>query len=293
MINELHDFETYLKEQDASPASIAGYLSDLKKFARWYEATTGKPPQPGRVISLDIIEFRGYLQNAKQKAATINRALASLSIFFSWAIGIGDVSNNPVSGVKYLKQEKTAPKWLDKYDQSALLRAVMDRKKPSLRDFAIITLLIHAGLRVSESCRLDLGDVTLLERSGSAQILGKGNKYRDVPLNITARKALKDWLDKRGNAPGPLFTSQKKGGRLTPKDIQLLITRYAAHIMGDGANVTPHTLRHTFCKALIDRGVSIDQVAALAGHGNINTTARYTKPSQKDLQRAVQKTAWE
>ncbi len=235
------------------------------------------------------------MQNAKQKAATINRALSSLSIFFAWAIGIGDVSNNPVSGVKYLKQEKTAPKWLDKYDQSALLRAVMDRKKPSLRDFAIIMLLIHVGLRVSEACRLDLDDVALLERSGSAQVLGKGNKYRDVPLNITARKALKDWLDKRGNSPGPLFTSQKKGGRLTPKGIQLLITRYAyaAHIMGDGARVTPHTLRHTFCKTLIDRDVSIDQVAALAGHGNINTTARYTKPSQKDLQRAVEKTAWE
>jgi integrase/recombinase XerC len=170
----------------------------------------------------------------------------------------------------------------------------MDKKKPSLRDYAIITLLIHAGLRVSEACRIDLDDVTLLERSGSAQLLGKGNKYREVPLNITARKAINDWLDKRGIVPGPLFTSQKKGGRLTPKGIQQLITRYAykAHLP-EGIKVTPHVLRHTFCKDLIDKDVSIDQIAALAGHHNINTTAKYTVPSQKDLQRAVDKTAWE
>jgi integrase/recombinase XerC len=287
-------FNAYLKEMDASPASIKAYLCDLRKFIRWYEDTTGVHPKTAAVIRLDIVEFRNYLErSARQQPATINRALASLSVYFTWAVGKRHILSNPVDGVNTIKEQPHDPKWLERHDLYALVRAVSDRKRPSRRDHAIIVLLIHTGLRVSQACRLDIEDLTIRDRSGVVRVRqGKGNKYRDVPLNATVRNALKDWIGERES--GPLFTSQKGAGRLTARAVEQMISRYAcAARLGEGAKVTPHVLRHTFCKTLIDNEVSIDQVAALAGHGNINTTAKYTKPSQRDLQRAVEKMSWE
>ncbi|MDI3538246.1 MAG: hypothetical protein PWQ13_269, partial [Bacillota bacterium] len=113
------------------------------------------------------------------------------------------------------------------------------------------------------------------------------------PLNATARRALQDWLEERGDAPGPVFTRQKgfTGEGLTPRRVQYMIRDYAVAAGLEG--VSPHTLRHTFCKSLVDAGESLDRVAALAGHANLNTTARYTQPTRKDLQKAVDRLAWE
>ncbi|WP_192868153.1 site-specific integrase, partial [Calderihabitans maritimus] len=80
-------------------------------------------------------------------------------------------------------------------------------------------------------------------------------------------------------------------GSLSPRAIEYLLAKYAYDARLEG--VTPHVLRHTFCKSLIDAGESLDRVAVLAGHSNLNTTARYTRPSDKDLQRAVERLAWE
>ena len=216
MIQEMMcEFNAYLREMDASLASIKAYLCDLRKFMRWYEETTGIHPKTAAVIRLDIVEFRNYLErSARQQPAAINRALASLSVYFAWAVEKRHILSNPVDGVNTIKEQPHAPKWLERQDLHALVRAVNDRKKPSKRDHAIIVFLVHTGLRVSEACRLDIEDLTLRDRSGLVRVRqGKGNKYREVPLNTTVRNALKDWIGERES--GPLFTSQKRGGRLT------------------------------------------------------------------------------
>jgi integrase/recombinase XerC len=286
----LTDFEQYLRgEKDASSATVRAYLNDLEKFFRWYLETTGETPKFDAIGALDIAEFKRYMQNRGQKPATINRALACLSTFFTWAVERGHAAQNPAGGVKPVPEVKPAPKALGRREQLALMRAV--QKGGRVRDIAIVTLLLHAGLRVSEVCALTLDDIVLGERSGKVIIrLGKGGKRREVPLNATARKAIKDWLGVRGEAPGPLFTSQK-GGFLSARAVEYLLAKYAynAHL----EKVTPHVLRHTFCKSLIDAGESLDRVAVLAGHSNLNTTARYTRPSDDDLQRAVDRLAWE
>jgi len=281
-------FEVHLRQQDASNATVCAYLSDLQKFSRWYAETTGDDVSLAGVGALDIAEFKRYLQTKGQKPATINRALAALSSLFAWAVESKIVASNPAAGVKKIQEARPAPKALGRLDQLALMRAVQSRKK--VRDIAIVTLLIHTGLRVSEACGLDLADVVTGERSGHVQVIGKGNKYRGVPLNATARQALRVWLEVRKDAPGPLFTSQKKG-RISRRAVESMIENYAR--IAKLENVTVHSLRHTFCKSLIDAGESIDRAAALAGHANLNTTARYTKPTQADLQRAVEKLAWE
>jgi len=195
--------------------------------------------------------------NRNQKPATINRALASLSTFFTWAVEQGHAAQNPVSGVKPVRETRAAPRALGRREQLALMRAV--QKSGRVRDIALVTLLLHTGLRVSEVCALTLEDITLRERSGVVVVRsGKGSKWREVPLNATARKALKDWLAVRGEAPGPLFTSQK-GGSLSPRAVEYLLAKYSYDARLEG--VTPHVLRHTFSKSLIDAGESLDRVA--------------------------------
>lgn len=170
-----------------------------------------------------------------------------------------------------------------------MIRAV--RNSGKARDIAIVTLLLHTGIRVSELCALAFEDVMLKERSGYIIIRsGKGSKRRDVPLNSMSRSALKEWLEVRGDAPGALFNG-KKSASLSPRAVEYLLEKYSSKAGLE--RVTPHMLRHTFCKSLIDAGESLDRVATLAGHENLNTTARYTKATVKDFQRTVEKLAWE
>lgn len=289
MYDLISEFEIYLREKDASSFTVRAYLSDLKKFIKWYWDTVGELPEVGVVGPLDAAEFKRHLQNRKQKPATINRALRSLKTFFKWAVVKGYIDQNPAGDIKPVSEVKNAPRALGRKEQQALMRAV--RKSGKERDIAIITLLMHTGLRVSELCALNIDDVTIRERSGHIIVRsGKGNKYREVPLNLTARRALKGWIKIRGNGPGPLFPG--RGGRhITARNIEFMISRYAYDARLE--NVTPHVLRHTFCKSLVDAGESLDRVAVLAGHADLNTTAKYTRPTRKDLQNSVDKLAWE
>ena len=131
------------------------------------------------------------------------------------------------------------------------------------------------------ACRHYIG-----ERSGSVTVRkGKGGKSRTVPLTLTARTALMAWREAAGAA---------LGDRVFPigaRAVQKALERYARRAGIEGA-VTPHMFRHTFCKILVDAGESLDRVAALAGHSSLNTTARYTKPTAQDLERAVSKLEW-
>lgn len=107
---------------------------------------------------------------------------------------------------------------------------------------------------------------------------------------MTIRKILLDYLASLPESQSFLFASNR-AERFTPLRVQHLVNRYAynAHLL----HVTPHILRHSFCKNLIDVGVSLDKVALLAGHTSLDVTSRYTTPSEQDLQEAVEHLAWE
>lgn len=142
---------------------------------------------------------------------------------------------------------------------------------------------MHTGLRVSEAVGLRIEDIVIKERSGSVRVMyGKGNNCREIPLNITIRKALVKYIESLGRSTW-LF-SNKKGGHISSRSAENILSKYGKLA---GINVTPHQLRHTFGKMLIDAGESMDRVAALMGHRNLNTTAQYTIPSHQDLQKAV------
>ena len=243
--------------------------------------------------------YKQYLLDQENKPKTINRRLAALAAYAHWLDQAGYVKNarNPVQGVKAVRETALAPKWLDKKQRAALLRAVDKevedamRRYPRLRlmflrDAAIVKLILYSGLRVSEVIQLKVSDILLDERKGSVVVReGKGTKRREIPLNIRARKAILDYLRLRPEVENEYLFLGQQNEAIKSKTVQRAVSRFTEVI--DIKNVTPHTLRHTFAKSLIDSGVSLEKVATLLGHSNLNTTRIYTTPGIQDLEDAI------
>lgn len=279
----LKRFEGYLRETDRGN-SVRSYIGDITRFCKWLQGHGGFFAEAS---PLDLVQYRNYLQAEGKAPATINRALISLRLFYSWMKSQGIVADNPVEVIKPVTvAAQHIPKWLNRNQQAALVRAVRGGHK---RDEVLIGIMLHVGLRVSEVCALEREDIVLSERSGKIIVRrGKGNKYREVPANKTIRRIILRWLEE--NSEGPLFAN-RKGKKMSSRAVFDVVEKYA--YIAKLQEVTPHTLRHTFCKNLIDMGVPIDQVAVMAGHSSLDVTKRYTAPSLTDLQEAVEKTAWE
>jgi site-specific recombinase XerD len=228
------------------------------------------------------------MTTAGAKPATANRRMAALRKFFGWAMGTGLVSDRPTDAVRGVEEAPRAPKSLDQRDIDKLIRAV--EGSGSKRDIAILQVLRHTGLRVGELAALKLGDIMISERKGTVTVRsGKGRKYRVVPLNVDARRAIDAYQEVRPQvADDRLFISQRGAG-IGAQAIENLVKKYARRADLDG--VTPHTLRHTFGKSALDAGVDLVTVAAFLGHDSVETTAIYTHPSARDLERAVERLA--
>jgi site-specific recombinase XerD len=281
----LEDFRRHLEDRERSSSTVSTYLGVLGQFWRWYQETTGEEPSPATITTTDLKEYKQDLRVRRKLApATVNKRLAVLRSFLTWAQATGRLADGrPPRVPKDVRQERPAPRWLDRRERLALLRAV--ERSGRDRDAALLQVLLHTGLRVGELVALEWSDVYLSPRKGHLVVRdGKGGKHREVPLNKEARDA----LVALGYAVGAgrdeeIFRGQR--GPLTTRAVQQLVRRY-----GDAAgleDVTPHVLRHTFCKDLIDAGAHLQEVAALAGHENLNTTRRYVEPSRGDLQGAV------
>ncbi len=156
----------------------------------------------------------------------------------------------------------------------------------SVRDRCIVLLLYHTGLRAGELAAVLLSDLALGERSGYVQVRrGKGNKSRRVPLNAEARSAIREYLQVCPSSVGqPLLVGQR-GEPLSAHAIYDVVVKYG-HRAGL-EDVTPHTLRHTFARALIASGTPLSDVADLLGHSSLDTTRIYTKASETDLAAVV------
>lgn len=287
-MNDLEEFETWLREQDRSPVTVRGYLADLRGFAAWFEQTNGKPLRVEEVTPADVREYRGWLQSVRRaSAATVRRHLMALRAYCRWGVGAGKIERDPTARAKMPREEKLSPGWLTKQEQYRLVREAErgvsaadtpKRRRLAVRDWAMTVFLLNTGLRIAELCELRPGDVQMSERSGWVTVReGKGGKTRRVPLNHDTRRALKAWLQERGESEGQLFD-------LTPSGAYRRLAE-----MGEraGVRVHPHTLRHTLAKNLVDAGVGLHEVAALLGHSSLNTTRVYVTPGERDLERAI------
>jgi site-specific recombinase XerD len=173
----------------------------------------------------------------------------------------------------------------------ALMQACQRDPGPAgSRDAAIIGLMYSAGLRRAEVVALDLADYRA--DNGQLVVRGKGRKERIAHLIEGATAALVDWLEARGASSGPLFWPVNKGDkvvkrRLTTQAIYNLLRKRARE--AGIAQASPHDLRRTFVSNLLDKGVDISTVARMAGHSNVQTTARYDRRPEEAQRKAAEK----
>jgi integrase/recombinase XerC len=288
---ELDAFLDALRGREASAHTIAAYCRDLAGFAAWFQRHVGTPCTLAAITATDVRDFRTHLRDHEHRApATINRKLAALRSFCQWAITAGRRTDSPIATVKDVREEPRRPRWFVKRDLDRLLREVDAAAKPStrVRDRAIVLLLRHTGIRVGELAALRVRDAILSERKGSLRVLGKGAKERTIPLNQTVRTALSAYLAVRqehaaSSGCSELFLGQR--GPLNSHAVEKLVRKYAR---GAGLqSFSPHSLRHSFAKSLLDAGEDLVTVQTLLGHERLDTTARYTRPGARDLEEAV------
>ena len=157
-------------------------------------------------------------------------------------------------------------------------------------------------MRVSELCNLRISDISFYDNRDMVKIRkGKGVKQRDIPLNSTVVKVIKDYLKSLEEKAVVQMTSATPGERhlfygqkrmpLTDRGVRYIIQKYAYSAKIE--HVSPHVFRHTCAKNLIDAGQPIDRVAKILGHSSVNTTSIYTMPTERDLHKTMESISWE
>jgi site-specific recombinase XerD len=227
----------------------------------------------------------------------VNRKLVALAAFGNWAAQTGILPANPALNIKSVGTVPQAPKWLDKKQRNALVQTLKDNLQKArmryprlwvlrLRDAVTVILLLNTGLRVSELCALRLNDTLLTDRKATLTVRsGKGGKQRVVPINKDARQMLEQWFSVCPQVPADSLFVGQRGEKLQARSVQSAVIRLAE--LAGLKDVTPHTLRHTFAKSLLDGGVTLEKVAMLLGHESLDTSRLYVTPGERDLEQAV------
>jgi integrase/recombinase XerC len=295
-------FERYLEAERAySPTTVEVYLRDVRALREHLRDRRGGDAALGRLAAHDV---RGQLAAlfGINGAATIGRKLSSVRAFCRFLVKRGVLEANPAAAIRGPKRKRGLPRALDVDDAFRLVEAPATTPRTShrtlsaaedarhgllrLRDTALLELLYGTGLRVSEACALDLGDIDR-DRYRVAMLIvrrGKGGKARQVPIGGAADRALVAYLPARkqlAQAGSALFVNAA-GQRLTPRSVQRMGKRWTI-ASGVHADATPHGLRHSFATHLLDEGVDLRAIQELLGHASLGSTQIYTKVSLDHL----------
>lgn len=273
----LAEYELALGRAPLARQSRRAYLSRVAGYLRWLTGAEvgGDPLAEPRARDAAVSAYRTWLTAyTDRKPATVNAALTALDHFYD------HLRLGAAAGVREIRRAEAVSRVLDDGEQARFLAAV--ESHGSVRDRAIAYALFFTGIRVGELVALDLADVRLRPRSGRLIVWeGRGAGYREVPVPVQPRPALREWTTDRSDwrgADGAAFFLNRRGGRLSTRSVDDLVVRlgHAAGIGGERP-VTPHVLRHTFGSRLLDGGTEIARVAELMGHKRLETTRQYAR----------------
>ena len=299
--------------QNASEKTISEYLLDLRIFFRFLLAKDKKiNPQSEEfekidiknidldyiknISTEDIYEFLMYADSVRgNMAAAKSRKLSAIKGFFKYLhTKRMMIDDNPAINIESPKKKQALPKFLSIDESLLLLDAVKNdiESKSRVRDYAIITLFLNCGMRVSELVGIDINDVDRELRS--LTVTGKSNKQRIVYLNSACRDALADYYSERigqkyvaVNTPA-LFLSNR-AQRISVKTVQWLVYKYLDMAGLQSKHYSVHKLRHTAATLMYQTGnVDVRVLKDILGHEQLNTTQIYTHVSNRSMQEAME-----
>jgi integrase/recombinase XerC len=269
------------------------YDHDAREFVQWCER--GGCPDPSALDHRTLRRYLAYLQTRGFSRSSTARKAASVRAYLRHLRRRGVLGRDVASAVQAPKGARRLPRMPRKSEAAALLDELSDGAASSdpraLRDLAVVELLYGAGLRVSECCGLDVGDVDL--RRSLVTVLGKGAKVRRLPLGEPARDAVATYL-RAGRAvlqpsaeAGRAMFLNARGRRLTPRDVRRVLDR---HPMADGRSLHPHALRHAYATHLLEGGADLRAVQELLGHADVGTTQIYTHVTRERMRAVYERT---
>ncbi|MFM8387336.1 MAG: tyrosine recombinase XerC [Planctomycetia bacterium] len=280
----LEALEAFLHHLEAvrnlSPHTLRAYATDLARMVGNLEEAG--LAQPGEV---DLFALRRHLARLKAErldARSIARHISAARAFWRWLVAEGHVESNAAAALRLPRQGRTLPRVLTREEVGRLLQAPAGEGWTAARDRALLETLYSTGARVAEAAALDLADLDLVD--GTALLRGKGRKERLAGLGRPCVAALEAYLaalpartlDARvaPRTRRAVFRNAR-GGRLTTRGIALVLARHIA-TAGLAAEVSPHTLRHSFATHLLEAGANLREVQELLGHASIASTQVYT-----------------
>lgn len=294
-----------------SPNSIKEYNYDLTTFLKFikihFNLTSEKdftkiaindiPISIIKRITLDDIHsFISYLATElRSKSATRARKISTIRIFFKYLSAKAKlIEVNPAQNLETPKQDKRMPKYLTLDDSKRLLQvAGNEDNRNSERDYAITTLFLNCGMRLSELVNISINDISFDDCKMT--VIGKGNKERTIYLNNACMRSIAEYLAVRPNegikydSKNALFLSERRE-RISNRTVQVIIKKELQKAGLDTNKYSVHKLRHTAATLMYQYGnVDIRALQELLGHASISTTEIYTHVANQQVREAVEK----
>ncbi|MGZ4471861.1 MAG: site-specific tyrosine recombinase XerD [Nocardioidaceae bacterium] len=273
-------------ERGLADNTLKSYRRDLRRYVSFLAgrdvddvAAVGE-----NLVTAFLMSLReGDAEHPPLSAGSAARTVVAVRGFHRFAVREGLTEHDPSSAVRPPAPAKRLPKALPLADIERILEAAgAPGTALALRDRALLEVLYGTGARISEAVGLDVDDLDLsVEGQGSVLLRGKGSKERVVPVGSYAREAVEAYLvrgrpELSGVGKGlPALFLNARGGRLSRQSAWAVLVR-AAERAGVSAEVSPHTLRHSFATHLLDGGADVRVVQELLGHASVTTTQVYT-----------------
>ena len=306
-LNSFLDYTTTILNK--SPNTIKEYNYDLNRFLKYLmyhlRLTTEKNLDDIDIHSMtletmnkvtldDIHAYLFYLTNTfDSKPATRARKAASIRVFFKYLAQKGMISQNPAMNLESPKLGKRMPKYLSLDDSKKLLEVANNTNdRNNERDFAIITLFLNCGIRLSELVGINIKDIVFSE--DKLNVIGKGNKERTIYLNKACVNAINSYLAVRpktgikSGSEDALFLSEILE-RIIRRTVQYIVKQELLKAGLDANKYSVHKLRHTAATLMYQYGnVDIRALQELLGHESISTTQIYTHVNNEQVRHAVE-----
>lgn len=277
MVEEaLKNFLSYLNLQKRfSALTASSYKSDLDQFFIFL-----KDELPVNYSFSDISHYyvRDYVTSLMDRGlspVSVNRKVSAIKSFFKYLQKNEIIESNPAQKVQRLKTPKKLPVFIDEGRIGTMFSSDDKEDFDSVRDNLIIEILYQTGIRRAEILGLKDSDVDLYNLQ--LKVLGKRNKERIVPFDISLKRSLDNYfaLKAAGSLSEPHLLVTVKNKRLSPVQISKIVNRLLGNVT-TGAKKSPHVLRHTFATHLLDHGADINAVKELLGHTSLSATQIYT-----------------